>query len=546
MKRSKVLKIVIWSLVIIAVLAYSIPLGMKFWVIPQIVRSQFADKVEPVWKGSFEIEAVHFSYFKPTYITGISFSDTQGRTPLSIGTLKVSLSQWYKLKPAVSKLEIADLELEVRFDDNRIKLPDELKLEETNDEPAVNSLKTITVNNATITVINQNQRKLSYSNFSLTVDRKPEKTQIILSRITSDSSDSLHVNASLSGEQSKTINADIRFNHYLDRAESLAWSGFFVGKPIYSTDGAISADLVVNLPVDNYRRLLADGNIEFHDFALQHESKPLIDSFDTTLAIHGQDLELEEFRCQLAEGTFSGTVKAEYENFIPVAFSGRFEGLGIKIEPIYQAFPQMKKLRHGSMDFDLQFNRPQPDPNSTTGNGDIFLDNADLSTLPVIPAVFSAIQLGAIEPLKMSDAAVVYDVNGTDLVIKDAIMTNKLSAIKAEPGGKYNYIDKTVDMHIIVLPVKQVDASLNKVPIVNLFVQLKDTLSRFRIKGKVTDPPASLVKKEAVTDITKGSFDFVTDSAKAGIDLPGNIINFITSPFQSNEKENPVDRAGPE
>ena len=170
----------------------------------------------------------------------------------------------------------------------------------------------------------------------------------------------------------------------------------------------------------------------------------------------------------------------------------------------------------GVVNLNLFFNAPQIKLKSLSGDGQIILDDADISVIPVIPQLFSFIGAVKLDPSKLSDAECIFSLNGPVIEIRSAHLANNFGAIEAEPGGTINLQTGNVDMYVIAVPLKQLDVLARKIPFVDVFINLKNKLTRLYIHGHWSTPAAKLITKTPVKDIKEGTLGFFEDVARNG------------------------------
>jgi len=76
---------------------------------------------------------------------------------------------------------------------------------------------------------------------------------------------------------------------------------------------------------------------------------------------------------------------------------------------------------------------------------------------------------------------------------------------------------------------------IRKLPFAELFGELKDKLTRLKVKGKWSDPASKLVTKKPLTDVKEATVSFISDV----IDTGGQIIEKMRNLFKemSNNKK---------
>jgi hypothetical protein len=73
-----------------------------------------------------------------------------------------------------------------------------------------------------------------------------------------------------------------------------------------------------------------------------------------------------------------------------------------------------------------------------------------------------------------------------------------------------------VDTYVVAAPLKQIDDIMQKIPVVNLFVGLKDKLVRLRIKGNWSQPGGVAITKEPMKDVRDGTANFIKGVLDSG------------------------------
>ncbi len=71
-------------------------------------------------------------------------------------------------------------------------------------------------------------------------------------------------------------------------------------------------------------------------------------------------------------------------------------------------------------------------------------------------------------------------------------------------------------MYVRAVPLEKVESIIRQLPILDIFFNLKDKLTRLYIKGKWSDPPTKLITKRPIEDIKEGTVGFLQDVVKNG------------------------------
>ncbi|MHC4123201.1 MAG: hypothetical protein ACYSSI_06475, partial [Planctomycetota bacterium] len=182
------------------------------------------------------------------------------------------------------------------------------------------------------------------------------------------------------------------------------------------------------------------------------------------------------------------------------------------------------KITTGKATFEYFYKAEKVDLDTLSGHGSLFIDNADMLSVPLLTKISKIIGLTDKEIQTTSDASVAFRSNGLNLEIDQAYFTNQHEAIIVEPGGTIDLKNRTIDIYVNAIHLRQIGDFIRKVPVVRLFVRLKDKLTRLRIEGQWSDPLSKLIKKEPVNDVKEGVVDFFKQIAQNSGELTDSMI----------------------
>jgi hypothetical protein len=95
-------------------------------------------------------------------------------------------------------------------------------------------------------------------------------------------------------------------------------------------------------------------------------------------------------------------------------------------------------------------------------------------------------------------------------------LSNRFSAIEAEPGGRINLRNEQIDLYVVAAPLKTIDRIAAGIPVVKWFASFKNKLIRLRLKGQWSEPATKLIKKQPLKDIKEGTIDFISSVVDSG------------------------------
>lgn len=195
------------------------------------------------------------------------------------------------------------------------------------------------------------------------------------------------------------------------------------------------------------------------------------------------------------------------------------------------------RITTGTVTLEYFYSAEKMDLDTLTGHGSLFIDNADMLPIPLLTEISKIIGLKDKEMKTTSDASAIFRSNGPNLEIDQAFFTNQHEAIIVEPGGTIDLKNRTLDIYVTAIHLRQIGDFIRKVPVVRLFARLKDKLTRLRIQGKWSDPLSKLIKKEPVKDVKEGVVDFFMQIAQTSGELSGPIRKGTKDLFEKEKNE---------
>jgi hypothetical protein len=231
---------------------------------------------------------------------------------------------------------------------------------------------------------------------------------------------------------------------------------------------------------------------------------------------------LENISGSFCGGKIDGTLEIQNLNPDRPNITGVLHVKDVGLPKLMEKFNRPGKINTGKATFDYSFIAHELKLDAFSGHGFLAINDADLLPVPLVTQISKAIGLTDKEIRTTSDATAVFKSKGFELEIEQAHFANRHEAIVIEPGGIIDLKNKTVDMHVYAVPLKQINSITRRIPVIRLFVSLKNKLTRLRIKGQLSDPTEKLIKKEIIKDITDGVGYFFIDIVNSGGELLDN------------------------
>jgi len=205
------------------------------------------------------------------------------------------------------------------------------------------------------------------------------------------------------------------------------------------------------------------------------------------------------YRCR---GTIEGTLEIQnWKNIYDCFWKGKLSGRDIDISVLAESVTLPRNIKHGKFSFEYIFTGKGDDFLKSLGEGSVILKESDLSKLMVINQIESKEGLKPSKARKDIDAKLEFRKEGSIIVINKGRITNPVWAVKIEPGAKVDLKNRTYDMHVVFVPLAQIEEVLKVIPLTDILVNLKDKLTRLRINGSLTQPQENILKEEKLTDV---------------------------------------------
>ena len=185
-------------------------------------------------------------------------------------------------------------------------------------------------------------------------------------------------------------------------------------------------------------------------------------------------------------------------------------------------------------------------PARLRGNGSAFIESADLRDIPAAVEVLRRAGLGDTDVLRDSDLEVAYRLRGSVVTLDQARLRVKLAALDVEPGGVLDLRSGRMDLHAVVILFEKARNLLKSIPVVGLMVDLRESFSRYHLRGPWDQPDKLELTAEPLKGIQNGSKRFLISAAEGSSRLGKAILNGLGGLFRLSDPNTPATRpAGP-
>jgi hypothetical protein len=449
-------------------------------------------------------------------LDNLAVRDANGLEWLSAKTSKLTFENWPGLRPVMNEIETEGLAVQARLVDGKLRLPVELSSDKSvGSKSDYFNFKKLVVRNASFGLADRQGSKIDCDYLSLQPAGQEGFYDILLTSKGPDERGRISLKGvvnPVSSEAGLTLEMD----HTAQKQET-AVVFTALGMPQASAEGKVVADLKIDGHLNELSELKLKGSAKFDEFVLFIKDKVFANNLVTTAELDGQRLIFDGFSAVVCNGPVEGSIYVESKQNRPIKFGGQFLAQKMSFVELTSILGKPgKKATKGSVTLSYNFTAEGKSLQGISGDGQIFLDDADITVFPVIPYVFSNIGLAKLDPLKMSDAECRFSISGPVVKIKDAHIANRYGAVVAEPGGTINIQTKNVEMYVKAVPLEKIESIIRRLPVLDIFFNLKDKLTRLYIKGNWSDPPTKLITKRPIEDIKEGTVGFLQDVVKNG------------------------------
>jgi hypothetical protein len=503
------------------------------WLVPSFVRKEFEKGLAKFCEGPVEIDSAKVNHSGRVFLEGIRFYGKSQRQWMFAEEAKATFADWPRIRPIVREIEFDKLNVQILYADGKLTLPLVRPSRQLSGPNKRVDIHKLAIKDAVITIADAQGSKLVYDNLTLSALRKDGNYEFSLKWLGSDKSEVLLANGRVN-LQDLDFDVSLQMKHQFTKAEMvLLFSA--LNKPQVSTYGYVSADLTIAGTLKEPKALKAEGKINLDDWIAETKNNLIAQNVTTQIKLNNQRLDFENFTANFCKGWVNGSFYAELGLSQPTEFGGQILAMNVDLVQLTSVLATKKKATKGAITLNYKFTADSNDLKNLQGEGLVFFDDADISVLPVIPTIFGAVGLSSYDPLTMSDAQATFTMAGPIVTITNAHIANRFAAIEAEPGGTANLQTEHIDMRVVAIPLKQLDSLLRRVPIVNIFTNLKDKLTRLHIKGQWSDPPNRLITKEPIKDIKDGTVGFLQDVVKSGGQLSETMFEGLGILFKNKQ-----------
>jgi hypothetical protein len=451
-------------------------------------------------------------------LKNLTIRDEDNLEWLNLKDADITLKNWPGSRPTVTEIEIDGIDLLAYSDGERICFPVEFPFSKSAKLKGLQQkLPKLLIRNISLGIANRQDSKIFCDYLSLQPAEQTGFYEILLTakKLKEPQTSRARIEGIIN-PTSTEARLSLQMNLNARKPETAVVFAA-LGLPDVLAEGKLVANLTIAGNLNEPARLLAKGSVKIDECVLFVKDKILAKDMATTALLEGHSFYLDEIDALVCNGPADASLFIEAKQNNPIVFGGQFFAEKMSFVEWTSIFGGPgKKATKGSVTINYYFTDIGGDLKDLNGNGQIFLDNADLSVLPIIPYIFRIMGLHSLDPLNISDLECSFNTAGPVIEIKNGHIANPFGAIEAEPGGTINLQTGYIDMYVIAVPLRYLDSLVRQIPLLDIIFNLKDKLIRLYIKGPWSSPPTKLITKTPIEDIKEGTIGFFRDIAKNG------------------------------
>jgi len=501
------------------------------WVIAE-KDNLIADKLS----AEVELDGPHLQ------VRHLTACDKAGHQWLDADVVNVTSSRWPGLRPVLTEIETEQLGLRASFTNGKFVIPLSFAANKTaGPKRSYFDIQRITMRNTSVRVAGDKDLKVHFDNLLIEAVKKEGTYDILVSRNVPEGPSTILIKGTVN-PVTLAAQLSVQAEHTVKKNETDILLALLNVPLAFQAEGRLTANMQVAGDIRNLASYTPDGMILLKDWAISTKNGTLAEQVNILARLANQRIDLESLTGVSCNGQINGNCYVEIKGQEPIQFGGRLSGTGVNLAKLTNVLATSKRMSAGTASFQYNFTSSGKQLKSLQAQGLIFLDDADFRVVPVIRHIFQTIGLRNYDPLRMSDATAIFSMNGSTATIKRARLSNPFGAIEAEPNGTINLQTGDMDFHVVAAPLKEIHAVLRRIPIVNLFVNLKDKLSRLHVKGNWSAPPSKLIVKEPLKDIKEGTIDFLRGVVKTGGQFTQAMRDTSKAIFANSQKNKPTEK----
>lgn len=516
------------ALIVVAavfVLALIVMIAGKYVIIPSMIRHAASSAVRERWDGDLSIGTVDFNWTGPISLGRIALRDAQGRPWAQIGSVELTLRDWPSLHPVLTDVAVDGVQLQALFAEGKLQLP--LKPPPPSGGTSGNSsyvdLRRFAIRNMSFAVTPSAGSRIVWDGFELELRRNEKGYGLTIDRKAQDPSEKFSVTGNYTG-QSALDYVTLSMRHNVTPAEASGILAALAVPGVSQASGKIAAEVQIRGRLEAPASCQPAGKIVLADWRLAGTRGPLATGISADIKMDsasGAPAAQGDILADMCGGRTETKLRANITPARSLAYHAETRGTGLSLDALVKSFVEQAETRGGTLGFKYVVDGDTSTSGLPTGRGSMSLEDANLLGVPVLTRLLDLVGLSDADPLRDTDVGAVFSMTGQTMTFDKASLANAAVAVDVQPGGTVDFATHQLDLYVLAVPVRKPHDLVASIPLVKSVVGLGDKLARVHIRGNWSDPPASLVTKEPLTDLTEGAKEFFESVASEGGDMAG-------------------------
>ena len=526
-RKGRLLRLLFQLIGALAIILVLLALAAKFWLVPGIVRAQLLGLLDRVWQGPVRIGHVEVDYSGPFRIKGLTLSDAMGRVWLHIPNVQLTMTDWPGLKPVVAGIDIDQFKVQIFLPDEGSDFP--FKSAEPKNSPSKKTtvdLRDLLVRDIGITIADPCGQTAVLENLTFSAVRSGSSYNLSLTQMAPKPTEALRLRGTVDTAISQ-ISLWIDIEHALAEQEiAMLFAALNTPSPV-GASGRVNGSLAVVGSLKDPNMLEITGAVELENWKFKVRDYVVATDGAAEVSHDGARCDVRNITAAAYGGHVDGSCHLILNPGRKPTFGGDLQVNNIDFEQLTSALLGPEKKAKGTLMFMYGFTEDTGDIRNLQGQGQLLLKDAEMYVLPLGAAMFSALGVKDYTASGRSDVHAAFRTTGPEVTLDSAHLANRMLAIKAEPGGTINLQSGDLDLYAVGVGWRQFHNVASKVPVVRLFVDIKDKLVRLRVKGNLSGPRDKMVTKEPVEDVGEATLGFFAGVVNEGGRLGKTVLDTL-------------------
>ncbi|MFP4355994.1 MAG: hypothetical protein ACLFUJ_12795 [Phycisphaerae bacterium] len=522
----------------VAVILLILLIAGKYYIIPEIIRTQAQARLEEEWGGKVTVEGVSFDYSGRVQIHQVRLCDSQGGDCVLARDLVVYWDYLPEIIPTLTHVRLAELNMTGNLRDGKLDLPLPEKQEQP--EPAEpeqpegrfwpEGLKEVSIERVNMAFQDESGQQIAYAPISLKLLCPEDVVQVELQQHDLADEEAMQLSGTI---QAATGQADLQLQLHRQITSEMT-------RPILVALGAEnlhSLEMLISTRDDDRRQLRITGDlqkpetlggtgvVEIRDGAVGPGDNLWVHSFATKLDMdiaETNTFNIQRIQGRTANGPIDGHLLLEIDSAGQIQqLNGVLEVTKIDLGPLLPVTAEGVRQK-GTLTAIASLDNRAVAWDRIRSKIAFRVDNAQLWEFPIAAAIFGHLGVGRFDPVSVTDVYGECSTRGL-LIITDRIRAaSELYAIETRPGGQIDLKSGALnDLAVTAVPLQGFGRILDQIPVVdvltNIPAQLGKELTYMKIQGNIYGDVK--VRPQSVSTLGKDTIDFFREAVQAQGDL---------------------------